>query len=140
MRRSAVTTIIAVAALAAAWVLPALAARPPEAGKQARSPLTFVIEGDVEYLYPGVPVTAAVDVVNSSAVSLEVIEVTVEVGDGPGSCHGSLVEVEPFTGSVIVPAVSTGQVEMTFTMVADAPNDCQGVTFPITYSGTATKG
>jgi hypothetical protein len=104
------------------------------------SAASFVVSGDVAGLAPGVTRTLSLRLSNpnGSAISVEVLEVT--VGDSATGCSAGTLRVGAFTGPVLVPGGGEAQASLPVTMAASAPSVCQGATFPLTYGGSAVKG
>jgi hypothetical protein len=101
----------------------------------------FLIEGSVAGLYPTIQTTLDLTITNPNNFAVKITSLTVTVGDASVDCASTYVNVVNFAGTpdLIVPKNGTAPKSLPLTMSADAPDECQGAVFPMTYAGTAVK-
>lgn len=99
----------------------------------------FSISGSVSGLYPGASLPLVLTVSNPHAFAIDVTSVTTSVGTPNAGCASSKLTVTPFAGNLVVADHATATLTVTATLSHDAPDACQGVVFPLQYSGTAVK-
>src|SRR5918992_1063732 len=109
---------------------------PPGKGKGLEK-RNFLIDGDAQDLYPTIETTLDLTITNPNNFPIRVTSLTVTVGDASGDCSSEYVGVTGFTGgpALIVPENGTAPKSLPLTMSADAPDECQGAVFPMTYEG-----
>ena len=71
--------------------------------------------------------------------AIVVHSVHVVVRDASANCGGENLQTPGYTSDVKVKANSRVKVTAPITMAADAPNACQGKSFPLVFSGRATR-
>lgn len=103
----------------------------------ARADDGFTISGEVDGLYPGVRATLEARVTNPHPFSIVVTSVTAVAADARASCPASMLEIEGTAEPVEVPARETAVVLLAVRMDRDAPDACQGATWPLTFRGQA---
>jgi hypothetical protein len=119
---------------------PAPAATHTAAG--AGSPLQsipFTISGKVSGLYPGKTLSLVLKITNPNTVSITVTSITTTVSNASSTCVAANAKVTSFSGHLVVGAGKSATTTVHATMVHSAPNACQGVVFPLHYSGVATE-
>lgn len=99
----------------------------------------FSINGSVNGLYPGASLPLVLKVSNPLAFAIDVTSITTAVGTPNAGCAGTNLLVTPFAGDLPVPAKGTATATVSATLNHSTPDACQGVVFPLTYSGTAVK-
>lgn len=108
-------------------------------------PQTFGLSGDLAEVYPGFDGTLTVTLTNPHRFAIVVTTVEVAVGApidtaaGDGPCLTAHLEVDEFSGAREVGRLGTATQGLDARMSPDAPDACQGASFPLTYSGTATR-
>lgn len=123
----------AVAVVAAGLVLVALA----DAHAQPGGDADFTVSGEVHGLYPGVEATLAATVVNPQSVELLVTSTDVDVGDASAQCPADVLTFAGAAQDVLIAAGETGTVPIPVRMAADAPDTCQGASWPLTFHASA---
>lgn len=118
-------------------VLPGLELTGLTAEAQASQKTTFTISGSVSGLFPGARSQLPLTLANTSRRDIEVTAVRATVADAGPGCSSTTLSITPFRGSVIVKAGGTASVSLAVTMSSDAPDACQGATYPLTYQGDA---
>jgi hypothetical protein len=86
-------------------------------------------------MYPGRHARLRVTVLNPSPVAVTMTSVQTAIGDAASGCKGSNLVVRRFHGSRIIPAHGSGRVRLRVRMRRRAPDACQGVTFPLLFTG-----
>ena len=124
----------------------------PTPGTLLTSASNFGISGNVTNLVPGLGTTLTLTVSNPSSGAITLTSVAVSVSTVPPACPVSNLTLNgsAFTGtpptvtlsglSQSVPGNGSVNVPVPILLVRAAPNACQVVTFPFTYSGTANVG
>ncbi|WIV54214.1 hypothetical protein [Amycolatopsis nalaikhensis] len=104
------------------------------------------VPGRATALVPGATGTRWIRLKNAENFPILVRTVAAAVGrpvDGAGkpvpACPASSVRVDPLATPVTVTGDGTADVALTTHMVPGAPDACRGLTFPLTYTGTAVK-
>ena len=104
------------------------------------------VPGRATALVPGATGTRWIRLSNVENFAILVQTVGTTVGrpvDGSGrpvpACPASSVKVDALAAPVTVAANGTADVALTTHMVPGAPDACRGLTFPLTYTGTAVK-
>lgn len=124
---------VGVAAMLAALVISAVAA--PTSHAQDG----FEISGEVEALYPGVDATLEATVTNPHPFAIRVTHAGSAVLDAAAECPASMIQVDDAEPGVVIPAHSTGTVSLRIRMSRNAPDACQGVTWPLRFTGVAQQ-
>jgi hypothetical protein len=101
--------------------------------------LAFRIGGSVGGLYPGFSTQLVLTVVNSQSYKIVVTSITTRVGAPKAGCSASNLIVGAFTGHLKVKAHKSAQLSVPVTLSHAAPDACQGVVFPLTYSGLGRR-
>jgi hypothetical protein len=143
-RPSSVVTAVAVAALAVAGIAGLTFAAKGGTGNgngnaNGPDPKPLVVSGSVEGLLPGVPNVLNISVTNSNKSAIAVRTVTVSATDASAGCPASVLSFTPRSPGQRIAAEATALVPVSVIMAADAPDACQGSTFPLRYTVTATK-
>lgn len=126
-------TVMIVGGAGAASVSPTPATA--SAGQTGR----FGISGSVTGLYPGASLPLVLAVSNPHQFTILVNSITTSVGSPSAGCLSTNLKVTAFVGSLSVAPKGTSNVTLVATLSHSAPDACQGVVFPLQYSGTATK-
>ena len=142
-RPTRMATAVAVAAIAAAGIT-GIAAAAKGGGQNPKPPKEpnakpLVISGFVEDLYPGVASTLQVRVTNANNVAIAVASVVVQASDAGPQCPASVLTFTPPSPGQVIGATATAIVTVSVTMASDAPDQCQGATFPLRFTVTGTK-
>jgi hypothetical protein len=103
-----------------------------DAGSAAR---VFRISGAVAGLYPGKTRRLVLTVSNHLKRPLTVTSITTRVGKPSNACARRYLTVSTFHGSLHVPAGQQARATVSASLSHSAPNGCQGVHFPLRYSG-----
>jgi hypothetical protein len=110
----------------------------------------FGLSGTVSGLAPGAPSTLVVTATNPYSVPITLTSLTVSVPTAPANCPASDLTLAStaFTGSPAtvtvtglsqtVPANGSASVPLAILLARNAANGCQNVTFPFSYTGTAS--
>lgn len=99
----------------------------------------FTISGSVTGLYPGATLPLVLTISNQEAFPISVTSVSTSVGSPSAGCAASNLTVTQFAGSLTVPAKGTATLTLMASLSHDTPDACQGVVFPLQYSGMAVK-
>jgi hypothetical protein len=108
-------------------------------------PRTFGISGELANVYPGFGGDLTVTLSNPHRFDIVVTTVEVLVGSPTGTsqgvepCLASHLEVDDFDGFRDVARLDSDTQDLTVRMLASAPDACRGASFPLTYTGTATR-
>ncbi|WP_370945578.1 hypothetical protein AB5J62_41775 [Amycolatopsis sp. cg5] len=98
------------------------------------------VPGRSTELYPGATGARWVRIGNAENFPIKVtsLTATVQPTSNP-ACRPDLVRVDPLAKALVVPKQGFAEVALTTHLAAAAPDACKNVTFPLTYTGTATK-
>jgi hypothetical protein len=99
----------------------------------------FTLTADFVGLYPNAHVTVPVTVHNPNDFDLAVHTATVEVQDASPACPSTNLEAASFVGDVVVRAGGDGVVPLRMHMPSSAPDACQGASFPLVFTASATS-
>lgn len=97
----------------------------------------FEIAGEIDGLYPGAEATLDARVSNPHPFGILVTSTTVTVLDASPACGASALEIGGLQAAFVVPPGGTGSVPLQVRMRLDAPDACQGATWPLAFVGTA---
>jgi hypothetical protein len=100
---------------------------------------SFHVKGEAGPLFPGVPDDLVLTIRNPFDHPILVTAVGVDVGNASRRCRASNLSTPDFTSDVRVSALSNTKVTIPIRLRADAPDPCQGKTFPLRFSGRATR-
>jgi hypothetical protein len=100
---------------------------------------TIADVGTVTGLVPGGTVTRKVRVTNPGNQDIKVTRLDTSVGRPSPHCPANAVTVDALAAPVLVARNSVADVNLTVRMARSAPDTCQSLVFPLTYSGTAIK-
>jgi hypothetical protein len=143
-------TVVAVLGGAAYFWSAAPGGRTLMPGAVLTSATSFGLSGTVGNLAPGAPSTLVVTVTNPYSVPITLTSVTVSVPTVPANCTASSLTLansvfagSPPTATVTglsraVPANGSATAPFAILLDRNAGNGCQSVTFPFSYSATAT--
>jgi hypothetical protein len=93
--------------------------------------------GHVRGLYPGAVTWMRVTVRNVTKVRLRVTELRATVGTPNDGCLSSMLRVRPLRSQPVVAAHGSIKVRVRVRLRRIAPDACQGVRFPLTFSAKA---
>jgi hypothetical protein len=122
----------------------------PMPGAVLTSATGFGLSGAVGNLAPGVSSTLVLTAANPYGVPITLTSLTVSVPTAPAGCAvsnltlnntsfgGSPAAVTVAGLSQVVPANGSATVPLAILLARNAANGCQSITFPFSYSGTAT--
>jgi hypothetical protein len=131
------------AAVALAGVAAATSGTQPHALDAAAStPHAFTITdapGHRTGLYPGASQPQWVRITNPNHFDILVTSLTATAGSRATGCPAGNLTVVPLRTPVRVRATSYTDTALTARLSPTAPDGCKNLTFPLTYSGTATK-
>ena len=99
----------------------------------------FLIAGNVAGLYPGASAPLTVTVTNLNNFAIQVTSLSATVADPAGPCPAGAVQVDPMSGSLVVPGNGTATTTLVARMSNDPSNACKSTTFGLAYKGTAVK-
>jgi hypothetical protein len=97
----------------------------------------FVIAGEVDGLFPGAETTLDARLTNPHPFPIRVISTSAIVLDASPGCPASMLQIGDSQMTVVVPAGGTGTVPLHVRMSRSAPDECQGATWPLEFTGTA---
>jgi hypothetical protein len=100
---------------------------------------SFRISGSVAGLYPGAQLPLVLTVTNPKYFAIVVSSLSVAVAAATPGCGAANLTATSFSGNLQVPALGTAAVSLQVTLAHSAPNACQGVVFPLHYTGLASK-
>jgi hypothetical protein len=107
---------------------------PPDRGNHS-----FTISGDVAGLVPLVEGTIEVIVTNRERFDIVVDTLGISVGDASTDCGREQLVVGTAPLPAIIPARSDSTLVVTARLAHDVPDACQGIVWPLTYTGTASR-
>lgn len=132
VRRVAGVVTLALSLTAMTVAVQATAPPPP--------PKMFTISGDVAGLYPGSQKPLRLTITNKATAPIYVFYIRVDsVSVNRSGCPASSVWSPDYLGSTRIPRLGTGTVTIPVFMRSSAPNACQGATYTIRYTGSATQ-
>lgn len=106
----------------------------------------FTISGSATQLTPGTSKPITITITNPNGYAIDVTSISTAVGAPNAGCPASALSVAPFvwTSGPAVTAPGKGSTTMTLTAhyvdsVTVNTSACNGVTFPLTFTGTAEK-
>jgi hypothetical protein len=99
----------------------------------------FELQAHVSGLFPGATIVEPVQVHNPQDYPVTVVSTEVLIADASAGCTASNLDASAVGGDVEVAAGSDAAVPVAFHMAADAPDACQGATFPLTFVATGTR-
>jgi hypothetical protein len=126
-----------VACYAAALLV--LCAIAPKGAGTAEAAMGFSVKGKAGPLFPGTTGDLVLTIKNPFDFAIVVHSVRVTVRDASGACGGENLQTPGMTSDRKIKALSRVKVTVPITMAADAPNACQGKSFPLSFSGRATR-
>jgi hypothetical protein len=100
---------------------------------------TFRISGSVGGLYPGNTAKLVLTVTNPEAYAIVVETISTTVSSPGAGCGASYLVVTSFSGHLSVPAHGSASVSVPVTLGHAAPDACQGLVFPLQYTGSGSK-
>jgi hypothetical protein len=109
----------------------------------------FAAAGHIDQLRPGAISTLEVVVTNPDRIAYRILDLSVKAGDAGPGCRASsnLVissyqSTKPGARTYVVPARSSITLPLSIMMLDTAASQdaCKSVTFPLTFSGSATQG
>lgn len=127
--------VLVIAAVIATGAVGAYAAT-GSGGTSQSGPLA--LSGSVSALVPGAHRTIEVEVTNPNGREATVTEIAVAVTAEQAGCPASALEVGRADTPLTVPAAASRTTSLPVTLVATAPDACQGASFALRYSATAT--
>ena len=96
----------------------------------------FTIAGAVPGLYPGVHRALVLTLTNPNSAPIRVVALSVHVADANPDCPGSLLSFGALTPAAVPPhAQATATLDTSLS--ASAGDACRGVSWSLTFSGTA---
>ena len=107
---------------------------PPDKGKH-----NFTITGDVAGLVPLVEGMIEVTVTNKERFDIVVDTLEVSVGDASTDCGREYLVVGTAPLPAIIAARSGSMLVVAARLAQDVPDACQGMVWPLTYTGTASR-
>jgi hypothetical protein len=137
VRGALIVSVVALFVLAMASALlakPDNGRPPPDRGNHS-----FTISGDVAGLVPLVEGTIEVIVTNRERFDIVVDTLGISVGDASTDCGREQLVVGTAPLPAIIPARSDSTLVVTARLAHDVPDACQGIVWPLTYTGTASR-
>jgi hypothetical protein len=99
---------------------------------------TFLVQGELDGVYPGFDGTLDAKVTNTLDVAIHVEEVSgAPTSTGVSGCDPSELTIATMTTSIDLVPGESATVPMRIRMAANAPDACQGVTFALAFAGTS---
>lgn len=98
---------------------------------------TFSISGEIDGLYPGWHGVLEAHVTNTLDVPIRVEQVSGVVDGGSSGCTSSTITIIPTKTSLELAPGESGTVALDTAMRSDAGDECQGVSFPVRFTGTS---
>jgi hypothetical protein len=98
-----------------------------------------IVRGHVRGLYPGLTKPMPVLVRNPASFAVRVTRVTARVSSASRACRARNVWIARFAGSTRIPAHGRIRLYLSSGMRSTAPNACQGVRFPVTFTATLVR-
>lgn len=106
----------------------------------ARVSKPFTVSGTIESLLPGQPGQLRLTVRNTTRRrKIKVVSITVTPGDAAPGCDARQLRVGSFTGALKLRRKQARTVTLPITLATEAPDACQGATFPLTFGGRAVR-
>jgi hypothetical protein len=99
----------------------------------------FALSGSVDGPWPGATKPLVVTVDNPYRFEILLISLDAEVSAASAACPASILHVTSLAGEVRIAARGQTTVALMASLDADAPNECQGVEWGLTYSATARR-
>jgi hypothetical protein len=130
---------VAVVALAVVGITGIATAAKGGGGSRGANPKPLIVNGSVEGLFPGVPNILQVSVTNENNTAIAVASVVVQASDAGPECPASVLTFTPPPPGQVITAGATANVPVTVEIAADAPDACQGATFPLRHTVTAIR-
>jgi hypothetical protein len=137
VKRALIVAAVALFVLATASALlakPGNGRPPPDRGKPS-----FTITGDVAGLVPLVEGTIEVTVTNRERFDIMVDSLEVSVGDASTDCGREYLVIGPAPLPAVIAARSGSTLVVAARLAHDVPDACQGMVWPLTYTGTASR-
>jgi hypothetical protein len=100
----------------------------------------FSIRGTATGLLPGAPGDLVLTIENPFGFSIVVHGIAVLPGNASRACGSNNLASPGLTRVVRVQARSNVTLTVPITLKATSPSSCAGQSFPLTFSGTATRG
>jgi len=97
----------------------------------------YEIAGEVDGLYPGAETTLDARVTNPYPFAIRVIATGARVLDAAPGCPASMLVIGESLATAVLPAGGSDVVPLPVRMRRDAPDACQGATWPLAFTGTA---
>jgi hypothetical protein len=129
------TGVLVIATVLATGAVGAYAAA-GSGGTSQNDPLA--LSGSVSGLVPGARRTIEIQVTNPNGREVTVTDVAVGVTAERTGCPASALEVGHASTPLAVPASGSSTTTLPVTLAASAPDACQGASFALRYSATAT--
>jgi hypothetical protein len=111
----------------------------PGGVESAEASGSFRVKGKAGPLFPGVSGDLVLTIRNPFDHPILVTAVRVEVGKASRRCRAGNLRTPGFMSDVRVSALSNAKVTVPIRLRADAPDPCQGKSFPLRFSGRATR-
>ncbi len=102
-------------------------------------PATFDISGSVDGLLPTIEATLPLLLENPERRAIAVVSLDVEVGDPDGACAADDLVLRLPALPIIVPGRGELVVDVVAELADDVDDSCQGIVWPLTWSGTAER-
>jgi hypothetical protein len=120
-----------------------------EGNGEGKGHAPFAAVGHIDQLRPGAISTLEVVVTNPDRVAYRILDLSVKAADASPGCRastnlvlGSYRSTKPGARTYVVPAKGRITVPLSVMMLDTAASQdaCKSVTFPLTFSGSATQG
>lgn len=98
-----------------------------------------VVHGHVSGLYPGARKQMRIVVRNPQTFPVRVTQVTARVSNASSTCRSRNVRIVRFTGSRAIAGHGRIRISLSSRMRRKAPNACQGLRFPVTFTATMVR-
>jgi hypothetical protein len=111
----------------------------PELTRSTHARSAVTINGHVEDLHPGVPMTLEAQARNNLRTTVELRGVRTTVAAASPDCPGSLVQADEAHARTRIPPHKRRPVEIRLMLSRSAPDACQNVTFPLRFEAMARR-
>ena len=102
----------------------------------AASDPQFELSGNFTGLYPDADLVVPVTVHNPQRYAVMVTTATIVIGDATAQCGAANLSADRFSGGIMLDAKASTTIPIRMHMAANAPDACQGVTFPLSFNAS----
>ena len=139
-QRGRLVVLAVVAVIVATGVANGFAASVSGSQETAKVRKPFTLSGTVESLLPGQSGRLRVTVRNTTGRrKIKVVSITATPADAAPGCDSSQLKIGAFSGRLKLRRKQTKTIVLPIMLAADAPEACQGATFPLRFGGRAVR-